>query len=456
MGISNYIKMIGALAIAIFFILGGLSRVYSAPGDPDISFGNNGIATAVVSEDTNTGVSVAIQDDGKIVEAGYTNTDNSWHTDFLVVRYDSDGNLDTSFGSNGVVITDLGGNTDKCDSMAIQPDGKIILAGWTDYLGTDNYFAVVRYNTDGSLDTSFDSNGIVTTSVGSADGQAHSVGIQGDGKIVVAGTADNGSNDDFAVVRYNSDGSLDTSFSGDGKVMTPIGSSNDDGRSRTLAIQSDGKIIVTGFSKNSSNSSDVAVVRYDTDGSLDTSFDSDGIVTTDVENGADYGRSVAIQPDGKIVVAGVSSDTSYCDDFIVLRYNTDGSPDTTFNSNGIVKTDLGGEFDGANSLAIQSNGKIVATGEVDNVSGTEMDFALVRYTASGSLDTSFGISGIVITDIFGAMDSCYSVAIQSDGKIIAAGYFFRTGEPNGLALIRYHSGSQSIVPSIIYPLVMGQ
>ena len=177
---------------------------------------------------------------------------------------------------------------------------------------------------DGDLDTTFDSDGKVTTAIGSGNEQALSVAIQSDGKIVAAGRSSNGSNDDFALVRYNTDGTLDTTFDSDGKVTTAIGSGTETAYS--VAIQSDGKIVAAGFSFNGSNN-DVALVRYNTDGTLDTNFDSDGKVTTDIGSYNDYARSVAIQSDGKIVVAGFSNNGSN-DDFALVRYLGITSPAT--------------------------------------------------------------------------------------------------------------------------------
>ena len=244
------------------------------------------------------------------------------------------GDLDTSFDSDGKVTTEVGSTDDFARSVAIQSDGKIVAAGFSSN-GSDWDFALVRYNTDGSLDTSFDSDGKVTTAIGSGDDHAVSVAIQSDGKIVAAGYS-NGSNWDFALVRYNTDGSLDTNFDSDGKVTTAIGGGAD--YAVSVAIQSDGKIVAAGYS-NGSNF-DFALVRYNTDGSLDTSFDSDGKVTTDFGSGSDYGSSVTIQSDGKIVAAGGSSNGSNRD-FALVRYNTDGSLDTSFDSDGKVTTAIG-------------------------------------------------------------------------------------------------------------------
>jgi uncharacterized delta-60 repeat protein len=235
-------------------------------------------------------------------------------------------------------------------------------------------FTLVRYNTNGTLDTTFDSDGKVTTAIGSGTDVAYSVALQSDGKIVVAGYSNNGSNFDFALVRYNTDGSLDTSFDSDGKVTTEVGSGNDGGES--VAIQSDGKIVVAGYSYIGSNN-DFALARYNTDGTLDTSFDSDGKVTTAIGVSVNYAKSVAIQSDGKIVAAGYNTGSN--NDLALARYNTDGTLDTSFDSDGKVTTAIGSN-DRAYSVAIQSDGKIVAAGNSNN--GSNEDFALVRYAGT--------------------------------------------------------------------------
>ena len=228
----------------------------------------------------------------------------------------ADGDLDTSFGTGGKVVTSFLGQDDFVRSVAIQSDGKIVVAGETKN-GTYDEFALARYNPDGTLDTSFGNSGgkMITNSNNNGD-HARSVAIQSDGKIVLAGAGDNTGNDDFALYRYNTDGSLDSSFGTGGKVFTAVGSGNDFAES--VAIQSDGKIVVAGYSYNGSND-DFALVRYNTDGSLDTSFDSDGKVTTDVGSGSDVANSVAIQSDGKIVAAGNSKNGNYRD-FALVRY----------------------------------------------------------------------------------------------------------------------------------------
>ncbi len=209
------------------------------------------------------------------------------------------GSLDLTFGGSGFVTTDFGGG-EQGAYVAIQSDGRILVGGGQ---SGNAQFRLARYNMDGSLDTSFGGGGKVSTPMGTGTSSvAQTIAIQTDGKIVMAGSGSNGSSD-FALARYNADGSLDASFSDDGKVTTAIGTSTDYGYG--LAIQPDGKILVSGSTYNGSNY-DIALVRYNTDGSLDSSFDGDGIVTTAIGTN-DEGYNVAIQSDGRILVSGIST-----------------------------------------------------------------------------------------------------------------------------------------------------
>jgi uncharacterized delta-60 repeat protein len=429
----------------------GAHPVAAAEGDLDTTFDSDGkVTTAIGSRDFAN--AVAIQTDGKIVAAGASPSGLSIDTiDFALVRYNTDGSLDTSFGTGGKVTTDIGSGTDVALSVAIQSDGMIVAAGYS--TNDSNDFALVRYKTDGSLDTNFGTGGKVTTAIGSVTGansclgvsycdgddRARSVAIQSDGKIVAAGFSKS-SREVFALVRYDTDGSLDTSFDSDGKVTTEVGSGNDEAYS--VAIQPDGKIVAAGDSTGSNN--DFALVRYNTDGSLDTSFGTGGKVTTDIGSG-DTASSVAIQSDGKIVAAGYSYIGSN-NDFALVRYKTDGSLDTNFDSDGKVTTDIG-SGDTAYSVAIQSDGKIVAAGTRGGGLGGN-DIALARYNTDGSLDTNFGTGGKVTT-VVGTNDYAYSVAIQSDGKIVAAGGAGMDfgGNDFDISLVRYLGITPPATPS---------
>ncbi|MCX6047097.1 MAG: delta-60 repeat domain-containing protein [Chloroflexi bacterium] len=394
------------IIITLALVTAPVSASPTNNGSLDPTFGSNGTVTTDFGG-YEEGHAVTLQTDGKLLVAGYAaGQDND---DFALVRYDSNGSLDTTFGNNGLVATDLG-DYDYGYAMAIASDNKIIVAGYT---GSDNVdFALVRYNADGSLDTSFDTDGKVTTDFGNDD-YGRALAIQIDGKIIVAGYT--GSNNiDFALVRYNVDGSLDTSFDTDGKVTTDFGGEDN---ALALALQDDGKLLVAGYAAGQTDD-DFALVRYNSDGSLDTSFDTDGFAINNL-GGNDDGYAVAIQPDEKILVAG-SSGT----DFALARYNSDGSLDTSFDSDGFAINNLGGNDYGF-ALTLQSDEKILVAGS----SGS--DFALVRYQTDGSLDSAFGSNDKVTTDL-GGQDFGAALTLQADGKLIVAGY-----SSGNFALARY-------------------
>jgi uncharacterized delta-60 repeat protein len=368
----------------------------------------------------------------KIVAVGYDGT-VATQRDIAVLRYRLNGTPDSSFGTAGQVFTDLGGE-DFARDVAIQRDGKILAAGDG---GPNQDLAVVRYNTDGSLDTSFGTGGYVLTDFGGND-VARGVAVQNDSKIVAAGFTLQ-PNADFIVARYNPDGSLDPSFGTGGKVQTTL---NGNDLTRGLVIQRDGKIVVVGYSNY-----DFALVRYNTDGSLDPSFGTGGVVITDFGY-QDVCRAVVLQRDGKIICGGYSGtggggfgeEPGLGDkaDFAMARYLPDGSLDPTFGTGGLVTTDYTGGSDGehARTIVLQRDGKIILAGHVGEVGGVaDGDFATVRYNTDGSLDTTFGVGGWAVTD-FGGTDGARDAAIQSDGKVVEVGI---TGGFGGFqfALARY-------------------
>ena len=321
---ASFLRSLIAVGFSLFVTVDAV-RVVAADGDLDVSFGTGGkVVTSILSQD-DFAHSVAIQSDGKIVVAGETK--NGTADEFALARYNADGTLDTSFGNaDGKVITNSANNSEHAYSLAIQSDGKILLAGASGNFGDYDDFALARYNTDGSLDTGFGTGGKVVTSFMSQDDIVRSVALQSDGKIVVAGETKNGTYDEFGLARYNSDGTLDTSFDGDGKVIT--NSNNNGDHAYSVAIQSDGKILLAGASDNTGND-DFALYRYNTDGSLDASFGTGGKVVTAVGGGDDIGTSVAIQSDGKIVVVGHSENGGYYD-FALVRYA--GTPTASGNA----------------------------------------------------------------------------------------------------------------------------
>ena len=253
--------------------------------------------------------------------------------------------------------------------------------------------------------------------------------IQANGKIVAVGEDGNG---EFALARYNPNGSLDASFSGDGRQTTDFTLYTAD-EANAVVLQADGKIVAVGGSR-AEEFGDFALARYNPNGSLDPSFSGDGMQTPNL-GFPDFANGAAIQPDGKTVAVGLAGGELDSQDFALARLNVDGSLDASFSGDGEQRTDFGGtEF--ANGVAIQSDGKIVAVGRVDGATGR--DFALARYNANGSLDASFSGDGKRSTN-FEGFDDASAVAIQADGKIVAVGRTFGTNGTAEFALARYFS-----------------
>jgi uncharacterized delta-60 repeat protein len=407
-------------------------RSWGSPGWLDTSFDTDGTVTTPfgAAGDEDVAFGVAVQTDGKIVAAGISGDE-----DFAVARYNPDGSLDTSFDGDGRVTTEVSG-VDEARGVAIQTDGKIVVAGFANALsgsgGLGGDFAMVRYNTDGSLDTSFDGDGKVITEVGSFSGPAFAVALQSDGKIVVAGRASTGTHDDFALVRYNTNGSQDTTFDGDGELMTDVGGIAEDDEARAVSIQPDGKIVAVGLSDTlaQGTNDDFAAARYNANGTLDTTFSSDGKVTTPISTDPtfdqDQAHAVVVQGDDKIVAAGEADEP--IQSFALVRYNADGTLDTGFDGDGKVVTNMSpiDNTSVAFGVGIQ-DGKLVAGGRAanfdDDTGFFHNEFAVARYNDDGSLDTSFDGDGKIITAIAppGQSDIIRALAVQPDDKIVVAG-----------------------------------
>ena len=321
------------------------------------------------------------------------------------------GSLDPTFGGGGIVTTSIKGKDANVWSLLQQPDGKLVAIG----------VGMARYNTSGTLDNSFGSKGLVSTAGGV--GALYPDGTSNAGKIVTGTSVSTRTTGSFSLARYNTNGSLDATFGSKGTVSTPFGKSV---TVNAVAVQTDGKVVAGGGTDN-----DLALARYDANGSLDMSFGSGGKVVT--EAGGHYQESLnamTLQADGKIVAAGESDGQ-----FVVVRYNTDGTPDTSFGlaHTGIVLVSAGGD---ANAVAIQTDGRILVGGYDDYArTGDYQRWGLARLNPDGTLDGSFGDGGVIKTQVTASPDGSYSImalAVQADGKILAAG-----NTDGGLTLVRY-------------------
>ena len=323
---------------------------------------------------------VALQPDGKIVVAGheyrYLKTTGS---DFVVARYNPDGSRDDTFSGDGLVTMDFGGHDDEAKAIVVQPDGKIVVAGYSVELDADDVpsrdFALARYNPDGTLDDTFSGDGKRTTNF--ADDTAHDIALQPDGKIVVGGSASG----DFALVRYDQGGQLDPTFSGDGRATVGLTDAQGTG-ARAIIVQPTGRIVAAGGTAGA-----FALARFGPNGSLDASFGGDGVVTTNFGEVDGYPRRAAawdvVFRSGRLLAAGYAND-----DFALARYELDGDLDPGFSGDGMLTTDMGHEYARASSIAVQPDGRIVVGGSAYSyiLDYTASYGALARYLSGGPAD----------------------------------------------------------------------
>ena len=399
---------------------------------------DGGVSTRLISSATyssNDLNDIIIQPDGKILEVGSFqvfasdyDTSGNYTTGYALIRLNADGTLDTTFGTNGEVDVALGAK------IALQADGKILL---TDIKpNTGSTVGVIRLNANGTLDTSFGSSGETDVIVSSNGVQLRSIVVQTDGKILVGGDASNSAGYKFNIFRLTTNGTLDTTFNSTGKVTVAVAAGTGDDHCNSILIQPDGKIIMAGDASASTYpyNQDLAIIRLNADGTLDTTFNSTGKLITPfgatTQTSQDYGNSATLQSDGKILLAGYNGN-----DFGVIRVNANGTIDTTFGTSGQALVSLLSGQDAAKKVMVQSDGKIVLAGDSSN--GTTSDFSLIRLTANGSLDTSYNGTGKVLMTVNGAdtnttaPNTAVSAVMQTDGKVVVIGYsMFAVADPN--------------------------
>lgn len=440
---AKFTRRIG-LPVCAFFILGvallstGQPAASAADGDLDATFGNGGVvAIDNAANLSDQARAVAVQADGKIVVGGEIAA--APPDGFAILnRLNPDGSLDTSFGSGGKII----GPQMTLGGLAILPDGKILTVGsMRSSTIPMQYFILTRYNPNGTLDTTFGTNGYayiapqtepVVFTVGNA------LVIQPDGRIVAAGVGSiYPQGDKFLIARFNADGSRDQSFGSEGVVFTRFGGG--EAQALAVALQPDGKIVASGSIEAGQMTRNFALARYSTDGSIDADFGLEGMVTTNFvfENYA-KAHSVVIQPDGKIIAVGGYTRQSH--GFLLARYNSDGRLDQGYGTGGKVMSSLGGGNGSGfgNAARLQRDGKLLVAGSLSFVTtGTDL-ISLARYAPNGAFDQTFGKSGVVNSDLNMGLEELNAIAVQPDGKLVAAGY---TSDPSysytNFAVVRY-------------------
>ncbi|MCP4745482.1 MAG: DUF4347 domain-containing protein, partial [Desulfobacteraceae bacterium] len=389
-----------------------------------IDLGTFGTVTTDFNSHIDIGYSMAVQTDNKIVVAGMSR--DSGPSDYALVRYNPDGSIDTDFGVNGMVTTDFYGTIDKAYDVVIDSNDKILVTGMARYSDSTPRMVLVRYNDDGTLDTTFGGgDGIVEWSNSTEEDVGKALALDSNGNIVVAGYSRDGGYHG-QLMRYDPNGILDPNFSGDGWVRY---SSNTD--FTDIIIQDDDKILVTGYS-----GPDFLLLRYDTDGALDTDFGGgDGITSIDILGPDEKAKSVALDSNDNILIAGYSSSVN---ESVVIRYTSFGALDTTFGGgDGYITSQNSGD-EHIETVTVQSNGQILTVGGIRDDSDDDWDVQVCRYDSDGSVDTGFGTNGMLRTQVSANDDYGYHCVVQDDGSVLVAGYS-NNGSRDDFLVLRYNS-----------------
>lgn len=396
----------------------GFNTHGQSPGSVDVAYGTNGKATATNGQEYDVARGMALQKDGKTIVVGYT------LADFMLTRFTTRGTPDTTFGSNGVVVTDIDNNSvEQANAVIVQADGKILVTGNT-LDNTKRNFALLRYLSNGTLDNSFSTDGKVITVLSTGQDEPMAIALQPDGKILLAGTSEGR----FAVVRYKQNGMPDSSFSSDGIQTTFI--DNGQAVARSVHVLKSGKILLVGYIDYNAQA-DCVMTQYLANGNLDSTFGTNGKVIADV-GGIDRMYCAAVQADERIVVAGVVQTSTFL--FGLARFTKTGTLDTSFSTDGKLTVSFGNNHSSkATAIALQPDGKILVTGS-DYFSG--YDIALLRLDSKGVPDAGFGSGGKVLTNFGPAnIDEGAGIALLPDGKIMVGGV-----SDGDFIAVRYLSG----------------
>ncbi|HLP53317.1 MAG TPA: hypothetical protein VK154_20650 [Chitinophagales bacterium] len=399
------------LLVALFFV-SVTTHLQAQSGSLDAGFGINGVAIMDNSANTDESYAMAVQADGKIVLGGRS-TDINSSSDIMITRFNADGSTDDNFGVNGKVIIGIG-SQENIMAMAIQPDGKIIAGGY--YIDNEGHYCVIRLNTDGSLDNGFGSNGIDTFEW--TEGLMRALTLQSDGKILVGGSDFSTNSTHSHIMRLNANGSIDSTFGVNGRKVYELSYSADE--IYNLLVQPDGKILACGYTRVL-NPYYLSVTRINPDGSIDSTFSEDGIAW--VEGNEFYGHAMVLQQDGKIITAGKGSDSSTID-ALVVRFNTNGTIDSSFAANGKLLYAVSTQDDEVRGLGLDSEGKILVAGTT-RVPSNNMNAFITRLNSNGLPDSTYGNYGTVISDLNNNYTSeVYAASLQSDDKLLVSGNYY--------------------------------
>lgn len=387
---------------------------FNPDGSLDTSFDSDGMVSINASLRADYGTSLELLPNGKILLSGYSTSIGEEYRG-LLVQLNADGSLDNTFANGGIIEKKSLYSLDYAYSSIVQTDGKIIEVGYTHNTGNAD-MVITRYLADGFLDPSFSNNGILTVDIAGGTDRAYGVVQQANGQLIIAGESYNGSNSDFTLVRVNNDGTVD------GIVRTAVGDGYD--RIRAITQQADGKLLVAGSSQES-GFTHLTLARYSESGVLDPTFGDQGIVVSTILSSNATAFSLTLQSNGQIVVAG-STDSGLTSQVIVKRFETDGTVDNSFNGTGTFSQAIGVNNDALYSVIQQADGKLVMAGY--GFGSSNDDFLLVRLNTDGTLDTSFDSDGILFIDFNGGKDKAASILQQDDGKLIISG----VSEQNGI------------------------
>ncbi|GAA5481624.1 hypothetical protein Hsar01_00835 [Haloferula sargassicola] len=402
-----------------------------APSDLMPGFGNGGTVVTAIGTGDDVAAAVGVQADGRIVAAGSSVV--AGRKSFSAMRLLPGGAPDPAFGSGGKILPAIGTYGSQVTGLALLPDGRLLLAGYADQDG-DTMFAMTRHRADGSLDPDFGSGGKVLSMLGETGSRAYGLALQNDGRMVMAGERQGASTYDFAAARFLPDGRLDATFGSGGWVTTDIGGNTHD-YCRCVVVQPDGRVLLGGYATGAADY-DFCLVRYRADGSLDPSLGGTGRVRTPVSTHHDFGRRLMLEPDGRILLVG-SSDLG---DILLVRYLPDGSPDPAFGIGGKVVRRVTTMSNDTYSAARQPDGKLVLTGSLSVGNGGNQEIMTLRLLPNGAPDPSFGSDGLLTTSLGSDDEEGRDIALAPDGSIVAAG-FTRHGGTLDYAVLRFAGGA---------------